>query len=323
MAAIRAARWAPVVLSVIGVALIGWALAMEGRDKISGLLIELGSVFLLFGPLLWLEQALERSVRDLRTRTKATEESVDQLSRDLEGVRSDIAGLRDLRAAMEEALATQIEDDRRVFADFADQPLPFNLYRIYQRATELNAIANGPFRVPIGGTDLRLRVRGINQHHGTDRNIVGATWTFNLEEPDGEQVAQVHWRDGEQPTTLGLRVAKELQKINRYPGNDQFDFPMTMQKFSADLDRAIKIRQRSTEAPEGIAPLIEVIDEDWALTKFGLERLSSGRTGPLRLSGKELREEVPTNYPDDGDQSYEKALELARAYAERNPRVVP
>ncbi|MEM9892799.1 MAG: hypothetical protein AAF962_18195 [Actinomycetota bacterium] len=128
----------------IGAGVLALALALLGGyfaldDPWSGLCLELGASVLLVLPLFLLEMSFEARLREgesrIREEVTAQEESIDDLSRQVEELRSSRPGA----FAVERALDKIQDQDNQLVLAFRDHPTPERLRALASRSNSLKA----------------------------------------------------------------------------------------------------------------------------------------------------------------------------------------
>jgi hypothetical protein len=285
----RRRRWVlPAALVVAGVLMMVVGAFWRGQYA-SAVWLQVGSAFALFGPLFWAQKRLERGITEVRQEGRQTRSSVQQLSQEVEAIRAQTAAtLDDLREVTLEHLRQRRETDEDAFRRFREDPTFENVTRLLDRARQLGGISQRGVRVRLPGTDFRLRfpVPAEPANGGPPVLEVG------LEEEDGTrphdaagpQVAvrgqrPVPWPAGLSASEWAAAMAAELQTLNRYPGDEQFDPSGALEQLTSLLRLAIEARTRppsATGSMPRLRPIIEVPNDEWAITEGGLQSLRSG-----------------------------------------------
>jgi hypothetical protein len=158
---VRALRLMVVVRIVVLLLLLGGLLLVFGwftEGYLSGLLLNIGTAFLLFAPLLLLQRRMEQELLQLRNETRS---SVEDLSSDVADIRRQAhetaARLDELGEATRSRIREQQDIDAKAFDDFDMEPSRSTLLRILDRALQLSAISWRGIRVQVPGTWERLR----------------------------------------------------------------------------------------------------------------------------------------------------------------------
>ena len=249
--------------------------------------LDLGAALTLFGPLYFVQLLLERRIREVRQQEQHTLSSVEQLSHEIEEIRQQTAArLDDLRRVTLESVQQRRQSDEDAFRRFTEEPTFENVVRLLDRARGLGAISDRGVRVRLPGTTLRLRFPlAARLGNGTPVLEVG------LEEEDGtlphDATAPGIPMRGQQPipwsaaTSAGdwaASVAPELQRLNRYPGDEHFDPSGALEQLIHLLRLAIEARTRPPSATTPMPrfkPVIEMPNDEWVITEDGLQSLAS------------------------------------------------
>jgi hypothetical protein len=285
----RRRRWVlPAALVVVGglMMLIG---SLGRGDYASQVWLQLGSTFALCGPLFWAQKRLERGITEVRQQGRETRSSVEELSHEMEAIRSETAAtLDDLREVTLGHLRQRRQTDEDAFQRFREDPNFENVTRLLDRAGQLGGISQRGVRVQLPGTSLRLRfpVPAEPTNGGPPVLQIG------LEEEDGtrpQDTAEprapvrgqwpVPWSAGQSASEWAASMAAELQALNRYPGDEQFDPSGALEQLTSLLRLATEARTRppsETGSMPRLGPIIEVPNDEWAITEGGLQGLRSG-----------------------------------------------
>ena len=285
----RRRRWVlPAVLVVAGVLMMVVGSFGQGGYA-SQVWLQLGSAFALFGPLFWAQKRLERGIIEVRQEGRKTQSSVQQLSREVESIREETAAtLDDLREVTLAHVRQRRETDEDAFRRFQQDPTFENVTRLLDRAWQLGGISQRGVRVQLPGTEFRLRfpVQAEPPNGGPPVLEVG------LEEEDGTRPQDaarhrlavrgqlpVPWPAGLSASAWAASMAAELQALNRYPGDERFDPSGALEQLTSLLRLAIEARTRPPSANGSMPrlwPIIEVPNDEWAITEGGLQSLRSG-----------------------------------------------
>jgi hypothetical protein len=88
----------------------------------------------------------------------------------------------------------------------------------------------------------------------------------------------VPWSAGQSASDWAAAMAADLQALNRYPGDEQFDPTGALEQLTGLLRLAVEARTRpsGTASMPRLRPIIEVPNDEWAITESGLQGLRSG-----------------------------------------------
>jgi hypothetical protein len=73
-------------------------------------------------------------------------------------------------------------------------------------------------------------------------------------------------------------VAQELQRLNRYPGDERFDPAGALEELMSLLQLAVEARTRPPSATAPMAPLrpvVEMPNDEWVITDDGIQSITS------------------------------------------------
>jgi hypothetical protein len=284
-------RWVlPLVLVALGVLMMVAGSFRQGQ-YVSSVWLELGAALALFGPLYWAQWTLERGITEVREQGQETRSSVEQLSHEIETIRQETAaGLDDLRRVTLEHVQQRRQTDEAAFRRFREAPTFENVAELINRAQQLGGISKRGVRVQLPGTSFRLR---FPNPAGLD-NGSPPVLEVGLEEEDGTRphdatgppIAMrgqrpIRWAAGQTASEWAASLAAELQALNRYPGDDQFDPSGALEQLMSLLRLAIEARTRppsATTSMPRLRPIIEIPNDEWVITEDGLQGLRSEDT---------------------------------------------
>jgi len=284
-------RWVlPSVLVVLGVLMMVVG-SLRQPAYASSVWLELGAALALFGPLYWAQWMLERGITEVRQQGRETRSSVEQLSHEIEAIRQETAAsLDDLRKVTLEHVQQRRRTDEDAFRRFREDPTFENITELINRAQQLGGISKRGVRVRLPGTSFRLRFPMLA---GLDNGSPPAL-EVGLEEEDGTRphdatgprIAMrgqrpIRWSAGQTASEWAASMAAELQALNRYPGDEQFDPSGALEQLTSLLRLAIEARTRppsATTSMPRLRPIIEVPNDEWVITEDGLQGLRSEDT---------------------------------------------
>ncbi len=229
--------------TVVGIALVGTGWVIEGAAYVPGLLMQLGSSLMLLVPLAILGFMLEGRLRRTEEQVRATAEQLETLTT---VTRERLAANRRQRDQMFDT-AKRVPSQGRIRALLAD-------------AADIGAIDGSGPRVQVPGTELRVRFRP------QDGDVLTV-----VEEADGTPLAQLPWTAGEAADGFAQQLAGVLRKLDRYPGDGAFD-PTRILQHLLEMVR-LGVESSTGEHPRDLGHLIEVPNEQWAISSEGLYSL--------------------------------------------------
>ena len=241
-------------VTLAGVTLVGLGWVIQGRAYLPGLLMQLGTSMMLLVPLALLGFVLENRMRRAEEQIRAT-----------------VAQLDTLTAVTRQQLSEHQRQRDELFDTAQRDPAQGTISLLLTEAAEIGAVVPTGARVAVPGTTLRLRFRA----DGTD--VVA-----RAEEADGTIRGTVPWHAGETAAVFSERLAGELRAIDRYPGSSGFDPSAVLRRLLTVVQ--LGIEARTGERSHDLGPLIEVPNDQWAISSDGLFSL----TRPYRISAKRL-----------------------------------
>jgi regulator of replication initiation timing len=280
-------RWLIPLLTVAAGALMIFVGSLARGDYAPQVWVQLGSTVVLFGPLYWLQWIFERGVTEVRQEAQETRSSVQQLSHEIEAIRQQaVSSLDDLRDVALENVQQRRQTDEDAFRRFKDEPTFNSITGLIHRAWELGAISDRGVRVRLPGTTLRLRFplpgrpdNGSSPVLGVGLEEEDATLPHDATAPDAVVRGQlpVQWSPAQSAGDWAASLAPQLQRLNRYPGDEQFDPAGALEQLMRLLRLAIEARTRPSASPSAprLKPVIEMPNDEWVITEDGLQSLSS------------------------------------------------
>ncbi len=309
----KTSRWLIPLLTVSSGALMIFVGSLVRGDYAPQVWVQLGSTVVLFGPLYWLQWIFERGVSEVRQQTQETRSSVEQLSHDIETIRQQtVAGLEDLRDVALENVQQGRQTDDEAFRRFEAEPTFANIAGLLNRAWELDGISDRGVRVHLPGTTLRLRfpLPGRSDNGSSPALEVGleeenATVPHDATAPGAAVRGQlpVPWSARQRAGDWAASLASQLQRLNRYPGDEQFDPAGALGQLMRLLRVAIEARTRPPSASPPmprLKPVIELPNDEWVITEDGLQSLSSENAFTVKDLFDPASAEKAFSYLDEG-----------------------
>jgi len=287
----------PVTVALGGCMVVIGSLAQG--DYAPSVWLDLGAALALFGPLYWFQSMLERGIREVRQQEQHTRSSVEQLSHEIEAIRQQTtASLDDLRRVTLENVQHRRRSDEDAFRRFEEAPTFQSVVDLLSRARELGAVSERGVRVQLPATTFRLRFPLSARHDNGSFPVL----EVGIEEEDGtlphDATAPRIAVRGQQPVpwpaetsadAWAASVAPRLQRLNRYPGDEQFDPAGALEQLTRLLRLAVEARTRPPSAAmPRLSPVIEMPNAEWVITEEGL-RSPTSETG---FTVKELFDET-------------------------------
>jgi hypothetical protein len=227
-------------VTLVGVTLVAVGWVIQGQSYVPGLLMQLGTAMMLLVPLALLGFVLEKRLRRAEEQIRATAAQLDTLT-----------------SVTRQRLSEHQRQRDELFGAAKRDPAQGMIRVLLGEAVEMGAIVAPGARVQLPGSLLRLRFRP------DDTDVVA-----QVEELEGKALGSVPWHDGEASGIFAERLAAHLKALDRYPGDSGFD-PSTV------LQQLLKLVQLGVEARTGershdLGPLIEIPNEQWAISSDGL-----------------------------------------------------
>jgi hypothetical protein len=272
----ESARALIVALLVAGAGLVGLGALVGAGGYGSSVLLEVGAALFLAVPLIVVERLLS-------SRISKAESSIAHVRDDLASVHHDVQAnavrLEELGKATEQRIEANrtgaMEAIDRIRASVS-QP---NVARALRLVSDLDAVDPRGLRVRLPDSDLRLRFSPLPPGEGAAGD---ADIRLAIEEADGTPVeSETDWTAHEPAEGVLARLATELQRAGRYPGDDSFDARAIFERLVHSLKLAVASRSEGA-SDQDPGRLTELAYEDWAITSKGFEHMSSGQPAAPR-----------------------------------------
>jgi hypothetical protein len=127
-------------------------------------------------------------------------------------------------------------------------------------ATQIGAIAASGVRVRVPETALRVCFR-----------LQGNDVLAAVEEADRTVIALLPWSAGESPESFAQQLAGSLRTLGRYPGDASFDPAFVLQRLLEVVQ--LGVQSRTGEHPRDLGHLIEIPNQQWAVSTEGMYSL--------------------------------------------------
>lgn len=263
-------------VSVVGLVLVGVGWVMQGGSYVPGLLLQIGSSFFLIVPLVLLNRLLERRLQRAEERTRSISDTLTDMRARLNETAT---RLDELGTLTRQSMTEQQEEDLQA-ADAVQERLSRPaLIDLSKRAADARAISPGGVRTHVSGATLWVRLR---TEAGKEDD--GAELSYDLEDRAGARLATVQWGEDETPAAVASRLVTEL--ITRSSGPDQHGYDASA--LNMQLIEAIRIglAHRAGTADNQLGPLVELVNDQWAIATDGLYCLSQPYRIPVdRITG--------------------------------------
>jgi hypothetical protein len=313
----------PLLTIALGACMVVIGSSAKG-DYAPSVWLNLGSALALFGPLYWVQSMLERGLREVRRQEQDTRSSVEQLSHEIEAIRHETtASLEDLRRVTLENLQQRRQNDEDAFRRFEEAPTFQLVVELLDRARELGAVSERGVRVRLPATTFRLRFPLAPERRDGGSPVL----EVGIEEEDGtlphdasapptalRGQRPVPWPADISTDLWAASVAPQLQRLNRYPGDEQFDPAGALAQLTRLLRVAVEARTRpSPAAIPRLGPVIEMPNDEWVITEDGVQSPLSAASFTVKELFHEGTEEaaIAARSGDDAAKLHE-AWQLAR-----------
>jgi hypothetical protein len=266
--------FAPVCL--LGTLLVAAALVLSIQYYWTGIWIEffLGvGITILLGAVLYVIQgsfmttvrrAADRVIETVETKATALDERIEAQARRINTIGEEVVEARTRRHGRQAAAAAAI-------ADLATYEAISSAIR---DARDRAAISSGLFMVPASADITGMHVVITNQlrMNFADGRTGSPFLSLRPWFLDDRQVERVDWWPGEDAVVVFDRLAQNIEKANLSPGL-LLDTTVFFEALSSSILLA-NASQHGTRKRLG-GPLVELLNDEWAVTQTGLESLTS------------------------------------------------
>jgi hypothetical protein len=265
---------AGVVVTVLGVAalLVGQELA-KCEPYWSSVLSNAGVALFLVLPLLLVERLLARRVRASEVRSKQRSEGirteVAAVRSEVEETRSQLGTLRDQTDAR---FAAARQHDEQAVRRAREEVTYENVSALLERAEELHALSRHGLRVALPHSWERLKFNKLSTVAQGDPKPTPFIQIHLVSFVGDSENVLVAWTEGQELAGTWAELAAAWQRRGGYPGDAILDADAVFAWLLRSLELAVERRTDARGRP-GIGPLIEMVNEAWALTDDGLEHL--------------------------------------------------
>jgi hypothetical protein len=301
-------RWGQVLAG--GILAVGLVLIVSGSfadGYAQGVLLEVGAALVLASPLVLFERYLESKIEDAREASRAVAAEVAEVKREVART-SD--RLDELAASTSERLQALADSDERVFRAVEDSVSASSIRDLLDLGIRLNAVSAFGVRVqvPLMWDRLRFEPSAISPD--------GVT--VHIEGVDGGAQHELEWADDQPASDLLQQIAEFLQSIDHYPGNDPFNGTEMFARLLNTVRTPVDMKRRGSSI--SLAPVVEILNEQWAVTVWGLECLE--HTYPIsavQLTESDTKPHVMAKTWVSDDDFYDAFLVAERLHGNGAP----
>lgn len=250
-----------------------------------------------------LGEHVEELVGEIEEKIEAQKTRLNSLSAELEQFNAD-------RRSREEELLTTVETELSFGA----------VARALTTAEARNAIAS-TFRVRSSSDLMGMRVvlnvvTAIEKEGGGERMITAIPWF-----PESKNVSGTSWSSGEDVVTFAGRLIANIEAAKIGSAESSFNATLMFENLGKSLQVAFAaLHNDGTFGLQG--SMIELIDEDWALTSAGLESRLLGVVASINLFPNTLTMfqnpgiptfSLPPRPEGVGEELWQKLIEISRS----------
>ncbi|MFF4198282.1 hypothetical protein [Nonomuraea sp. NPDC001831] len=274
----RAKNWRLVAaICLMGLLCVWGSWSIQDQSWPSGVLVEIGATFLLFGPLLLIQKRTERrlnEVQDVQTviqqRQEETATEISALSDELALTKDELQATREeLSARVMERLNEARREDELAFEAVDKAPSVASVAGALNRAQTLGLVAQRGPRVEIFDTSTYLRFDFIEDDEG------GWVVELFIEDQDGAPIDAIGWHKEERAEDILVTLGEKLLANRLYPGDRDFD---SAQIF-ADLSSLLKIAHSKSSGYNPLGRVIQICPPQWAVTETGIKTIKDSSYG--------------------------------------------
>ncbi|MCF3102353.1 hypothetical protein IPZ58_12260 [Streptomyces roseoverticillatus] len=258
--------------TLVGLALVVWGWLMQGSEYTPGLLLQFGSSLVLIVPLIVLGRVFERRMQ----RTQ------DALSSDLADIQAQMRATRARLDTLGETSRDGLLDRHRrrelLLREAERAPTAERLASLLHEAAGLQAVDDGGVRTRLPGSDLWLRLdlrrTAAAQNPVQPDRSTDETLHLTLEDRGGTAVSGTAWTRDEQASAAARRLT--ARRAGAAPGTASAG---TAAAALRDIDGLLRllvatlrtaIAARTGQEPQDLGRLIELPNEQWAISADGL-----------------------------------------------------
>jgi hypothetical protein len=251
-----------------GVVLVAAGWVLQGAGYVPGLLLQVGSSLVLLVPLLLLGRLLERRVQRTEEHTEAIVSGLGEVQAQVNATARRIDALSDVTR---ERIRDEREADEAGLRAAEADPTYERVLALLQRARDLQAISPDGLRVRIGGSGRHVRF-GSQETAGDPQ--APPSVRVVIEDEDGRPLRRLHWYRGEPVEAMTHRVAQHLHQLAGDPGDLTFEASELLQQLLRSVRLAVETHNGAR--PRDLGPLVEVVNDQWAITDDGLSAPDHG-----------------------------------------------
>lgn len=259
---------------LIGVVLIIAGGVLDGLSPYKeSIFVNVGTAMALFGPLLLIERQLDRRITNVGRQAEQAGEQARVAVRQVGDLSERVqAGLQEIR-----------DEDEAVKERAAKGEHQEDLVGLYKRAASYGSIDRLGLRIAAPDPfEIWMRIRVISREdNGDPVDLVELSFENQNLSPAGGTVI---WSPGQPAEEVFLQLAKNLQQVGAWLGDEAYDPLAILSAFATALGRIVDIWSGPGGNPQ-VRPIAALLDSDWAVTRMGLDSL---RTPDIWAEGDEL-----------------------------------
>lgn len=311
-------RLLPIIIAaIIGGSLIWCAFLINSPPAAVNVLSGAGVAIFLFLPLYWIQERSYRIVQRVEVQQQTTTSTVQDLSHAVENVQEQVRAtnlrIDELGPATLKLISEQRDENDAAISRFLEAPTWRSTQAMFDMARRLNAVgASIACRIGTSQRWLFFMTGTLPAVSHRLQPTLGVSLDFS--EPDDGNQRSVYWSPNDDAHVFMVKVADGLKRLQKYPGDNQFDASTIFKTLGNTVRSTINYRHEGRD----IGPLFAIVNPEWALTERGLESLYETHTIPRKvIENSECVESPPwigNNTTPERDLRYQDALELARNF---------
>lgn len=272
LASTLGARWSlvAVCLGVTGFVLLALSGTELFNDWGKNVSVEIGSTLLLFLPLLFVSQAIERRLArvedDIEENQKKTASTIANLSEEVSHAIDELHLVKqELSEAVVSKLAEARKNDEDLFRRVEQDPTSETIIEALDRANELGLVSERGPRVLLSNTPIYVRFDMTSYGHPGEGKLI-LDFNLVLENESGDQLELIPWPHDATTFDILVQLGEKVQAVGMYPGDAIFDPAQIFTDLYALLELTHKRATGASGITEPLGRVVELCPPQWAVT---------------------------------------------------------
>jgi hypothetical protein len=233
----------------------------------------------LFLPLYWVQNRSYRAVRQVQSQQVVAKAEIKELSETVaeiqEGVRQANLRIDEIGSATLGLIDEQKDSDSLLLDEFEKSPNWKTTRAILERGKYVGAV-DARVGARLGASPTWLWFGTSTRPARSAGYFPAIEVMIDAPSLNSNDHHSVLWGPPEEPHELMLKVANQLKYLGSYPGDENFDAGAVFGTVGNTIRRGIEFRHEGRE----IGKLFAIVNDDWAITSFGLESLGEAYRVP-------------------------------------------